>query len=66
VKNQNTDRQKVNEVIGYVKQSGGIEYAYGKMKQYQAEALDMLLKYPETDARKAMEELVNYVIERKY
>lgn len=66
VKNQNTDRQKVNEVISYVKQSGGIEYAYGKMKQYQAEALGMLLKYPETEARKAMEELVNYVIERKY
>jgi len=56
----------VNEVISYVKQSGGIEYAYGKMKQYQAEALGMLLKYPETEARKAMEELVNYVIERKY
>lgn len=66
VKNQNTDRQKVNEVISYVKQSGGIEYAHQRMKQYQDEALTMLQQYPDTDARRAMEELVNYVIERKY
>ncbi|HRO42694.1 MAG TPA: polyprenyl synthetase family protein [Flavipsychrobacter sp.] len=66
VKNENTNRQKVSEVISLVKQSGGIEYAYEKMKLYQNEALDMLQKYPETDARRALEELVNYVIERKY
>jgi octaprenyl-diphosphate synthase len=66
VKNQNTDRQKVNEVIGYVKKSGGIEYAQTKMKQYQDEALNMLKRYPDSQARLAMEELVNYVIERKY
>lgn len=66
VKNQNTDRQKVNEVIGYVKASGGIEYAHEKMKAYQADALAMLEKYPPTEARQAMEELVRYVIDRKH
>jgi octaprenyl-diphosphate synthase len=66
VKNQNTDRQKVNEVIRHVRDSGGIEYATAKMKQYQHKALEMLGTYPETEARKAMEELVNYVIDRKY
>lgn len=66
VKNQNTDRQKVNEVISYVKNSGGIEYAHNKMKEYQNEALAMLHTYPDSPARQAMEELVNYVIERKY
>ncbi len=66
VKNQNTDRKKVSEVIEHVRESGGIEYAYKKMKQYQKEALDMLQEYEETDARRAMEQLVNYVIERKY
>jgi octaprenyl-diphosphate synthase len=66
VKNQNTDRKKVNEVIDLVKASGGIEYARGKMKQYQEEAISMLSQYPESPARKAMEELVNYVIDRKY
>jgi len=66
IKNQNTDREKVEEVLRYVRQSGGIEYAHQKMKQYQQDALNMLLQYPETEARKAMEQLVNYVIDRKY
>lgn len=66
VKNQNTDRQKVNEVIELVKQSGGIEYARQKMNEYKDEALSMLDKYPDTDAKAAMKELVNYVIERNH
>lgn len=66
VKNNNTDRAKVNEVIGYVKQYGGIEYAQQKMEAYRQEALELLHKYPDTAARQAMEELVNYAIKRKY
>jgi octaprenyl-diphosphate synthase len=66
VKNQNTDRKKVNEVIAYVQQYGGIAYAAQKMAAYKQEALDILHSYPDTPARAAMEELVNYVIDRKY
>ena len=66
VKNNSTDRNKVNEVIAYVQQSGGIKYAQEKMQEYKLEALKLLQKYPETPARKAMEELVDYVIDRKY
>jgi octaprenyl-diphosphate synthase len=66
VKNNSTDRNKVNEVITLVQQSGGIEYAHTKMLEYKEEALRLLHTYPETPARLAMEELVNYVIDRKY
>lgn len=66
VKNNSTDRDKVNEVISMVQQSGGIAYAQQKMLQYKEEALQLLNKYPDTPARRAMEELVNYVIDRKY
>jgi octaprenyl-diphosphate synthase len=66
VKNQNTDRKKVNEVIAHVNQSGGIDYAITKMNQYKADAITLLHQYPDTPARHAMEELVNYVIDRKY
>lgn len=66
VKNQNTNKEKVNEVISYVKQSGGIEYAAKVMKEYQADAIAMLDKYPPSPAKEAMIELVNYVIERKH
>ena len=66
VKNNSTDRAKVNEVIQYVQKSGGIEYAAAKMMQYKQDALAILHSYPDSPARQAMEELVNYVIDRKY
>jgi octaprenyl-diphosphate synthase len=66
VKNNSTDRQKVNEVIAYVQQSGGIGYAQEKMVMYKKDALDILHSFPDTPARKAMEELVDFVIDRKY
>lgn len=66
IKNNSTDRNKVNEVIQYVQQSGGIAYAQEKMKQYKQEALDLLNSFPNTPTLTAMEELVNYVIDRKY
>ncbi len=66
VKNNSTDRAKVNEVIKYVTASGGIAYAQEKMKEYREEAIKLLYQYPDTPARQAMEELVNYVIDRKY
>jgi len=66
VKNQNTDRKKVEEVIDIVNKSGGIEYATQKMNQYKEEALALLHQYPQTQARDAMESLVNYAIDRKY
>ncbi len=66
VKNNSTDRSKVDEVIAMVQKSGGIEYAYKRMMNYKNEALEILYTYPDSPARQAMEELVNYVIDRKY
>ena len=66
VKNNSTDRTKVNEVIKYVQQYGGIAYAQEKMKEYKEDALRLLHTYPDSAARQAMEELVKYVIDRKY
>lgn len=66
IKNQNTDKNKVNEVIEIVKQNGGIEYAREKMLQYQKEAMEVLYQFPKSEARDSMEELVHYVTERRY
>ena len=65
VKNHNTNTEKVREVIEYVKQSGGIGYTVEKMKTYQQRALALLQDFEDNDARKSLELLVNYVIERK-
>jgi octaprenyl-diphosphate synthase len=66
VKNQNRDKQKVNEVIDIVNSNGGIEYARQKMMTYQQEAMAILHQFPESEARVAMESLVYYVTERRY
>lgn len=66
VKNQNKNKEKVNEVIEIVKKSGGIEYAHQKMMAYQKEAMDILSQFPESPSRTAMAELVQYVTERRY
>ena len=65
IKNHNRDKKRVIEVIDFVKQNGGLEYAVNKMKAYQAEALKMLQHYPDSEYRRSLELMVNYVIERK-
>lgn len=65
VKNHNTNAQRVAQVIEMVHQSGGIEYTIKKMKEHQQKALSILAKMENNEARKSLELLVNYVIERK-
>lgn len=65
VKNHNLNKKRVKEVIAFVKENGGLEYATTEMKKYQKEALLLLQKYPESPYREALELMVNYVIDRK-
>ena len=65
VKNHNKNKKRVKQVIQFVKENGGIEYTYEKMKYYQEEALALLHTYPDSEYRKSLEIMVNYVIERK-
>lgn len=65
VKRHNTDKQKVQEVIDYVINSGGIEYTQEVMYRYRAEAFEILHQFPNSPARDSIEELVRYVTERK-
>ncbi|MEJ6791894.1 MAG: polyprenyl synthetase family protein [Lacinutrix sp.] len=65
IKNHNKDKKRVNEVIAFVKNNGGLEYAVTKMKAFQAEALQILQKYPDSEYKSSLELMVNYVIERK-
>ena len=65
IKNHNKDYKRVKEVIAFVKNNGGLDYAEEKMKQFQLEALQMLQNYPESEYRNSLELMVNYVIDRK-
>lgn len=65
VKNHNKDKKRVKEVIAFVKNNGGLEYAEKKMLEFQAAALECLKDFPESEYKSAIELMVNYVIERK-
>lgn len=66
VKNENTKKDKVKFVIEEVQKAGGIDYATQKMFAYRDEALAMLYQFPESEARKGLEELVRYTTDRNY
>ena len=65
VKRHNKDKKRVKEVISFVKKNGGIEYATKKMKEYQKLALDILSEYPDSEYKRSLMTMVNYVIERE-
>ena len=66
IKNHNNDKKVVNEVIEFVKESGGIDYTISKLKLFQRQALDSLNSFNDNQYKKSLSQLVNYVIEREY
>jgi octaprenyl-diphosphate synthase len=66
VKNENKKKDKVRFVIDTVQRTGGIEYATEKMVSYRDQALEILHRFPETNVRKGLEELVRYTTDRNY
>jgi len=65
VKRQNKNKKKVQEVIDFVIENGGLDYTIQKMHEYQQKALELLKEIPEGDSKESMIELVNYVVNRK-
>ncbi len=65
IKKKSTQKKTVKNVISFVKSKGGLEYAAEIMQDYRQQALDMLHSFPESDARVAMSQLVDFVIERE-
>lgn len=66
VKNHNTEKDRVEEVIRLVKASGGIDYTRQKMFEYRDEALAILNKFPENAVRNGLESLVRFTTDRTF
>jgi len=65
VKNRKKTRAEIYEVISFVTDYGGIEYAELKMNQYRDKALAILDSYPDSDVKESMKEFVHYTTSRK-
>ena len=64
VKNESEKPKKVAEVIAFVKNSGGIDYATKAMNSYVVEAQTLLDSFPDSLYRRSLHQLVQYTIER--
>lgn len=66
VKKYNLDKKRVAEVIEYVKNHGGLNYAEQAMYDYRDKALRILDDFPDSQSKESLATLLNYVVERKH
>ncbi|HEY9561750.1 MAG TPA: polyprenyl synthetase family protein [Anseongella sp.] len=65
VKNHAEESGRVQEVIEFVKTSGGLQYATEVMNRFQEEAFGLLHQFPVSGNRDSLEQLVRFTTERK-
>ncbi|WP_162416938.1 polyprenyl synthetase family protein [Cyclobacterium roseum] len=65
IRNGSENKSTVNEIINFVKASGGLEYAQKVMNDFYQEALSILAEFPESDYKTSLSALVTYTIERE-
>jgi len=65
IKYDNKKKKAVREVIDFVTQSGGLEYAEEAMNDYRQRAFDVLSEFPDSESKKHLMNLVDYVVNRK-
>jgi len=65
IKKNNNQPDKVAEVIDFVKNSGGLEYATEVMNRFREEAFEVLERFPKSEVRTSLRDLITFVTERK-
>lgn len=65
IENKNFTDTNIDFLIQFAIQNGGITYGEKKMKEYYTKAIELLHQLPESDARKSLFLLADYVINRE-
>lgn len=65
VRNKKKSRAEINEVIRFVIDNGGTDYAELKMNQFRDKALAILDSYKDSDVKESLREFVMYTTSRK-
>ena len=66
IKRYNNNPKRVKELIEFVKNSGGLDYAISVMKDFQQKAKQLLSDFPDSEAKKSLVLMLDYVVERKF
>ena len=64
VRKNDNQPEKIAQVINFVRDNGGLEYAKKAMYNFREEAFQILEKFPASPARTALRDLVIFVTER--
>lgn len=64
LKNENEKKESVKELINLVKNTGGLEYTVSLMNNYVRDAVSLLHHFPDSPARKSLENLIHFTVER--
>lgn len=64
VRKRNKTTEETGQVIKFVQENRGIEYALEKMNHYRDRALAHLQSYPPSDVRNSLSEFVRYTVSR--
>ena len=65
IKKHHDRPKKVKEVVDFVRQSGGLEYARTKMMWHIDQAKEILFNFPQTAERDALALVIDYTAQRK-
>jgi octaprenyl-diphosphate synthase len=65
IRKKKKTKKEIREVIGFVKNRGGLEYAESRMKEYSEAALRILDPYPDSETKSALTEFVIFSTLRK-
>ena len=64
LKAKKKETKMVNEVIDFVHQNGGIDYATKIMNDYKEKSIAIVSEFPDNQAKTSLIELINYTISR--
>jgi octaprenyl-diphosphate synthase len=65
IKKHHDRPKKVREVVDFVRNSGGLEYARSKMEEHIKDAKEILFTFPQSHERDALEVVLDYTAKRK-
>ena len=66
IKKFSNDKKVVRQIIDYVKNNGGLDYAISMMNENHTRSLKILDKFPDNQFKVALKNMIDYVIERDY
>lgn len=65
MRKRNKTQSDIDDIVTFVHEKGGMEYARSIMNDYADRALEKLAQLPQTKYRDSFEELITFIIERK-